>query len=277
LILQAWEGNDYAQTFYRHSRFAAVQEIFVPPCARALKVDAVAAYVDRADAVLFAGGDQAHYVAWKGSALIRAVRRVYARGGIEGGGSAGLAIQGSVVYDAVAADRVLPGGLNLDSRRAARDPFGPAVSFTTGLFAWPPLAATITDSHFARRDRFGRLAAFMARAFHDRLVGSDPVYGDRVYGLGIDEGSALVVDGRGVATLHEATGTAYRSRGAYLLSGGAASRIAPGRPLLYTVDVVHLQHSGETYDLRNHRGGGARYRVTVDGSHANIYSRNPYQ
>ncbi len=56
-------------------------------------VDAMVTYVDGADAVLFAGGDQANYARWKGSALMRAVQAVYARGGFVGGGSAGLAIK----------------------------------------------------------------------------------------------------------------------------------------------------------------------------------------
>lgn len=46
----------------------------------------------------------------------------------------------------------------------------PAISFTTDLFAWPSLRATIPDSHFAARDRFGRLAAFLARIVHDGLA-----------------------------------------------------------------------------------------------------------
>jgi cyanophycinase-like exopeptidase len=272
LIVQASGENDYTAEFYRRSALGSIQEILVPPCAPRSSVNALAPYADRADAVLFVGGDQSHYVAWKGTALIDAIRRVYARGGVVGGGSAGLAIQGQVVYDSVAADRVLPDDQNVGSVDATRNPYEPAISFTTGLFAWPSLVDTITDSHFARRNRFGRLAAFMARSLRDGLV-----RGPRVYGLGIDEGSALVVDRRGVATLVEQTGGTYATRGAYLLSGGAASRIRPGSPLLYTVDVVHLTRIGGGFDLLHHRGGSVtRYTVTVDGSRRGLYDRDPY-
>ena len=271
LVLQASGEDDYTDVFYRASRLASVREILVPPCAPRSAVDAVAPYVNAADAVLFAGGDQSNYVAWKGSALMAAVRRVYARGGVVGGGSAGLAIQGQVVYDAVGADRVLPDDVDLGSQLAARNPYGPAVTLTTGLFAWPPLDATITDTHFARRNRFGRLAAFMARAYHGGLI-----RGPRVYGLGVDEGSTLIVDPNGVATLLERTGVPYRTRGAYILSGGAPRRIGPGEPLLYTVEVTHLTVAGSGYDLVHHRGAGVRYAVTVDGSRPGLYDRDPY-
>src|SRR3984957_9426924 len=270
LVLQASGEDDYTDVFYRASRLASVREILVPPCAPRSAVDAVAPYVNAADAVLFARGDQSNYVAWKNSTLMAAVRRVYARGGVVGGGSAGLAIQGAIVYDAVRADRVLPDDVDLGSRLAARNPYGPAVTLTTGLFAWPPLAGTITDTHFARRNRFGRLAAFMARAYHSGLV-----RGPRVYGVGVDEGSTLVVDPSGIATLLERTGVPYRTRGAYVLSGGAPRRIGAGEPLLYTVEVTHLTVVGSGYDLVHHRGAGAHYTVTVDGTRSGLYDRDP--
>jgi cyanophycinase len=271
LVLQASGENDYVDAFDRTNTFAVIHEVLIPACASRAAVDRVRQYARSAEAVLFAGGDQSHYVAWKGSALMHSVRNVFERGGTVGGGSAGLAIQGAVVYDSVAADRVLPDDDNLDTPRAVRDPYGPAVSLTTNLFAWPPLAATITDSHFAKRDRFGRLAAFMARALNDRLV-----RGDRVYGLGIDQGTVLLVDRRGVATMMRMTGEPYRTRGAYLLIGGAAERIAPGKPLRYRVDVLHISRPGQRLDLVHHTGDGTRYAVRVDGSGRPLYSRDPY-
>jgi cyanophycinase-like exopeptidase len=269
LILQASGDNYYAQPFYAASTLGSVREILVPPCATRAQVDRLAPYADAADAVLFAGGDQSNYVPWKGSALLAAVRRVYARGGFVGGGSAGLAIQGAAAYDSVAADRVLPDDEDLGSPLATRNPYGTAVSLTVDFFAWPPLDATITDSHFAIRNRFGRLTAFMARMVHSGLV-----RGGRVYGLGIDEGSVLLVDRSGVATLRRMSGDKYKTQGAYLLSGGAATRLAP---LLYTVDVLRISRPGERLDLRTHDGTGSRYRVTVDGARAGLYDRNPYR
>jgi cyanophycinase-like exopeptidase len=274
LILKASGERDYTDTFYRESRFAFIQEILIPPCATRAQVNRIAPYVDRADAVLFAGGDQSHYTAWKGSALMAAVRRVYARGGIVGGGSAGLAIQGQVVFDSAAADRILPGDEDVGTADAVKNPYEPAISFTTGLFAWPPMKDTITDTHVARRNRFGRMTAFMARAVNDRLVS-----GNRIYGVAVDEGSALLVDSNGIATLVQNTrdDDGYVSKGAWVAQGGPAARIRAGVPLLYTVSVVHLT-AGMRYDLRAKKPlGGTQYRVTVNGAAAHMYSRDPYR
>jgi cyanophycinase-like exopeptidase len=273
LILKASGERDYTDDFYRNSRFAFVQEILIPPCASRAQVNAIAPYVDRADAVLFAGGDQSHYTAWKGSALISAVRRVYARGGIVGGGSAGLAIQGQVVFDSAAADRILPDDQDVATPDAVKNPYEPAISFTTNLFHWPPMTDTITDTHVARRNRFGRLTAFMARALHDHLV-----TGNQIYGVAVDEGAALLVDANGIATLVQRPRDTdgYISKGAYIVRGGLAQRIRAGTPLRYTVNVTHLT-AGQRYDLlTKHALSGTHYTVTIDGSAAHMYSKNPY-
>ncbi|HZT11174.1 MAG TPA: hypothetical protein VFA29_00090 [Candidatus Baltobacteraceae bacterium] len=265
LILSASGGKDYSDDFYRNSRLASVREITIPPCARRSEVDRAAAYVTDAQIVLFAGGDQANYVRWKGSRLIQAIRTLYRRGGIVGGGSAGLAIQGEYVYDSVAADRVLPDDENVDTKDAVRNPFEPAISFTTGFFDWPALRRSITDTHFARRDRFGRLAAFMARL------------GAR-YGVAVDEDAALLVEPDGRARLVQRAKEAggYVPRGAYILSNGASVRLRPGVPLLYRVDVLHLTREGAAYDFRTHTGTGIKYTVVVDGARTPPYSRTPY-
>jgi cyanophycinase-like exopeptidase len=273
VILKASGARDYSDDFYREGRFASVQEILIPPCAPRSQIDRAVPYAERADVILFAGGDQANYVRWKGSKLIASVKRLYARGGLEGGGSAGLAIQGAVVYDSVAADRVLPDDEEVHSADAVRNPMERAISFTTNFFAWPALGNAITDSHFAVRDRFGRLAAFMARALQERLV-----KGDRIYGVGVDEDAVLLVDRNGIATLYQRAREqdGYFPKGAWILTGRRPQRLAPGVPLQYTVEVTHLRRNGERYSLISKRGDGRTYVVRIDGSAAAVYSRLPY-
>ena len=221
--------------------------------------------------MLFAGGDQANYVRWKNTALIRAVRHVYERGGVVGGGSAGLAIQGAVVFDSVSDDKLSPNGADVATRDALADPLERMISFTTNFFSWPPLRDAITDTHFARRDRFGRLVAFMERALAEHLVA-----GARIYGVAVDEGSVLLVDGQGRATLYsKRESDGYQSLGAWILTARAL-RLRPGRPLHATVDVVHLSGSGARFDLETKTGAGTRYCVTVNGAARPMYSRNPY-
>lgn len=270
LVLRASGGRDYSDEFYAKSRLASVQEILIPPCAVRSEVDRAAPYVDRADAILFSGGDQANYVAWKGSRLIDSVRRAYNRA-IIGGGSAGLAIQGEVVFDSVLDDRL--SDRDVATPDAVKDPYEPTISFTTGFFSWPVMRNSITDTHFARRDRFGRSAAFMARALNDNLI-----KGPIMYGIAVDEGAVLLVEPDGSATLRQRAGGSggYVPKGAYILRGARPAKLTRGKPLHYTVQVTHLSHSGQRYRLTNHRGEGERYSVTVDGSAPSMYSRNPY-
>jgi cyanophycinase-like exopeptidase len=269
VILKASGERYYSDDFYARGNFAWVQEVLIPPCAAPSEVDAIAPYVDDADAVLFAGGDQSHYTAWKNSALMRAVRRLHARGGIVGGGSAGLAIQGAVVYDSAAADRLHPNDDDyaVTTPNATANPLEPEISFTTGLFDWAPLRRTVTDSHFVKRDRLGRSVAFLARIVHER-IGTAPVYG-----LGVDEGSAVLVEPDGTATVR-IKGT---DRGAYLLRMTQAPRLAPGVPLRAAVDVAHVARDGERFDLAHHRASGPWHRLTVDGRRTPPYDTDPYR
>ncbi len=265
VVLRASDRDIYDRPLYRDGNFASVQTILIPPCAPRDAVDAVAPFVDGADAVYFAGGDQAHYVAWKGSALVAAIRRLYARGGVVGGGSAGLAIQGAVVYDSVAGDRL---NVNTHTSDAVANPLERRISFTSGLFGWPALADTITDTHFVARDRFGRTVAFLARILWDRLLPN----ASAVYALGVDQASSVVVDPDGTATLFNAPG----GRGAYLVRAADAPRLTAGKPLRYTVTVSHIRRDGERFDLLHKRTADPWYAVTVDGAASPIYSRGPY-
>jgi cyanophycinase-like exopeptidase len=273
VVLKASGERDYSDDFYRDGRFAWVQEILIPPCASRAAVDAMAPYVDDADVVLFAGGDQSHYTAWKGSALIRAVRRLHARGGVVGGGSAGLAIQGAVIYDSAAADRLHPNDDDyaVTTSNAASNPLEPEISFTTSFFDWPPLRNTITDTHFAVRDRFGRLIVFLARIAHDKLAPSP------VYGLGVDEGSTVLVEPDGTATVDNKKTKHGLSRGAYLIRLTNAPHLTPNTPLRATIEVAHIARDGERFDLTHHRTTEPWRTITLDGSRTPPYSTDPYR
>lgn len=266
VILRASDGRETTDQFYTGGRFAYVEEILLAPCASRADVDSIAAHVERADAVFFSGGDQSHYAAWKGSKLLAAVRRLYARGGLVGGGSAGLAIQGALGYDSVAADRLHPGDDDyaVTTSNAVPDPLEPEISFTA-LFDWPPLRDTITDTHFHERNRFGRTVAFLARILHDGL-GKAPYYS-----LAVDRGSVVLVEPDGTALLRTTPG----STGAYLIRLDAPVALTPGTPLRATVRVAHIARDGERFDLARKRPGVAWHTIAVDGTHAPFYA-DPY-
>jgi cyanophycinase-like exopeptidase len=104
VVLTASEGDVYTDYLMKVAPFNSVRSISIGPGATPSDLARAAAYVDRAQGLFFTGGDQAHYVKWKGSPLIASVQRLYDRGGVVGGTSAGLAILGEYVYDSVAAD-----------------------------------------------------------------------------------------------------------------------------------------------------------------------------
>ncbi|HEV3090604.1 MAG TPA: hypothetical protein VGX91_04070 [Candidatus Cybelea sp.] len=265
VVLRASYTNIDDKHFYRAGNFASVQTILIPPCASRSQVSGVAPIVYRADAVYFAGGDQANYVRWKNSALIAAVKHVYERGGVVGGGSAGLAIQGAVVYDSVSADGI---DVETTTADATKNPLERRISFTTNMFAWPALRDTITDTHVAARDRLGRTVAFLARILHDDVLPNVK----EVYGLGVDEGSAVVVDPDGMATLLNGP----KGRGAWLIRASTPPQLTRGAPLNYTVDAAHLSRNGEHFDLLHKRVPVPWLSLTVDGSRDPVYSRDPY-
>jgi cyanophycinase-like exopeptidase len=274
VVLRAYTDEDaYGPYIQPLGPFISVRTIGIPACSTRAQVDALASKIDGADAVFFAGGDQANYVPWKGSAFIAAVQRLWHRGGVIGGTSAGLAVQGAFVYDSVAADRLHPNddAYEVSTKNALPNPFEPEISFTTGFLAWPPLANVITDSHFARRDRFGRSVAFLALLERQKHLPTGTIYG-----LAIDERSSLVVDKNGVGTLLQYPGSGYRTRGAYLLHLIDVRQLTPGKPLVATVQVLHLGQSGDRANLFAKRGDGSTYRVVVDGARAHPYSQDPY-
>lgn len=168
----------------------------------------------RADGIFIAGGDQANYVRfWKGTPVARALDAHVRKGRPIGGTSAGLAILGGTAYGA------MDGG-SIDSQEALADPAGPAVTLVTGFLHMPRLAHVVTDTHFARRDRLGRLFAFVAKARQ-----KDP----KAVGLGVDEGAALCVEADGTARLLSPPG----GHG-WLVQPTTRPTLQPGQPLDWT-------------------------------------------
>jgi hypothetical protein len=81
-----------------------------------------------------------------------------------GGTSAGSAILGQFSYGAL---NDPPDDSNLTSADALRNPFATRVTLVRDFLRLPLLRDTITDSHFAKRDRLGRSLVFPARLMQD--------------------------------------------------------------------------------------------------------------
>lgn len=256
VVLRATGGDGYTSYLLGLAPFRSVQTLKLNPPATRADLALAADLVSRAEFVFFAGGDQAHYAAWAGTPLLAAVQQVYARGGVVGGTSAGLAILGEFSFDAIAA-----GPTSVTSSIALADPRSPLLSFSQNLFRFGPLRGVVTDSHFRVRDRLGRLVVFAARQHADGLVTRAP---REVLGLGVDEATALVVDASGHASLRlQRAGEG----GAWALRVAPARTLSAGQPLqAEQVQVTRLTDPAlHTFDLATWCGAGPRYALSFDG------------
>jgi cyanophycinase-like exopeptidase len=268
VVLRATGNNDYDRYIYRLAPYHSVRTLKLPACSSGATLRHAAAILDRSSAVFFAGGDQADYVIWKGTPIQGAVQRLYDRGGVVGGTSAGEAILSEYVFNAVHDTR-----RDATSGNAVRNPYEKLISFTYGFLRFPPLAGVVADMHFVTRGRFGRTAVFMARQIADGKVRREPPV---VFGVGVDEASGILIDKHGIGRL------ALQGRGgsAFLISGGAARVLSRDRPFISsTLTVTKLSAEGDTFDFTTWCGREPTYDVTVNGRRIGerIYSpRDPY-
>lgn len=269
VVLRSTGNNDYDPYIYRLAPYHSVRTLLLPRCSSPKILAEAAAIVAVSTAVFFAGGDQADYVIWKDTPVQAAVQGVYDRGGVVGGTSAGEAILGKFVFDAVA-----EGNRDTTTDNAVHDPYEKLISFTYDFLKFPALADVVTDQHFVTRNRFGRTAVFMARQIADgRVHGRIPV----VLGVAVDEASGIVIDKRGIGTLLlQGSGGS-----AFLIRGGAARQIVPNLPFVSaSLRVTKLAKQGDTFDFTTWCGREPTYDVAVDGTQPDrlMYApKNPYE
>lgn len=226
LVLRASGAEDVGEKIYRDIGNVASVRTLVFDDRKAASDPRVLALLEAADGIFLAGGDQAKYVRfWKDTPVEQALNKHVARGRPIGGTSAGLAILGSAAYGA------MDGG-SVNSLTAMKDPMGPAVTMVTDFMDMPYLQHVVTDSHFAARDRLGRLIAFVANVRASR----DP----QAIGLGVDEEGALVVEADGMGRFHN------RGRGyAWLVQPQGQPGAVLGQPLNFeNVRVTTLGTEG---------------------------------
>jgi cyanophycinase-like exopeptidase len=174
----------------------------------AAAADEVACRVDRAEAVWLAGGDQHDYLAGWQSVVHDALAGTAGRAAAIGGTSAGAMALGSYAFGAAEG--------SVTSAEALEDPTSTLVDVVTSPFPQPELADFLVDTHFTARDREGRLLAFLA---HARGLSGGGV----VWGVGLDERTALIIENGGFGVRAEAGGSVwlYRFEGEPDLSAGS--------------------------------------------------------
>lgn len=179
--------------------------------------------VRQAEAIFFAGGDQANYVNfYRNTPLFDAFNERIRAGVVLGGTSAGCAILGQLYFSAKEG--------SVTSEEALANPFDKRVSLGNRDFLTQPLLANVlTDQHYTARNRQGRHLVFLARARADWNVGAR--------GIGVDEKTAVCV-------LPDGTALVFGQGNAYFLMPAPAKpeRLQPGQPLTWhgTGQAVHV-------------------------------------
>lgn len=201
--------------------------------------------VRNAEGIYFEGGDQARYLRFiRDTPLQAALQAAHESGAVLGGSSAGLAILGQYVFGALRDTVHSPDALN--------DPLGERVVVEPALLDLRPLRGVLTDTHFANRDRMGRLLAFLGAVEANW-------HPDAPRAIAVDEDTAVAVEPAGRCRLF-GPGRAY-----FVALPRRPETFAKGVPLsVRDVLVERLDRSG-SFHLRTWRGTGtARYRLEAE-------------
>lgn len=129
--------------------------------------------IGKATGVFFTGGDQARITSiLKDTPLDEAIHKRYAEGIVVGGTSAGAAVMPDVM---------IVEGESETNPRVEIVEMGPGMGFLPGV---------VVDQHFSQRGRLGRLISALAQQ-------------PAVLGFGIDENTAIVVNGNEIEVIGE--------------------------------------------------------------------------
>lgn len=233
VILRASYGGEHGDEMYRQIGGIASARTIVFRSRKGAFDPQVATWLAGADAIFVSGGDQSNYLRyWRDTPVQAALNRHLAAGKPLGGTSAGLAILGRYVYGAL-------DGNSLASDEILRHADTPQATIAEDFLRAEPLysAGVITDTHFAKRHRQGRLIGMMAR-----IAQAHP--GAPVLGLAVDEDAVMGIDAAGTGRVWSDVGDR-----AWLFRPGTAA-IRPGQPLdargwkITGMDPSSLLHTG---------------------------------
>lgn len=169
-----------------------------------------------AGGIFFTGGDQLRIVSQMGDTPLETlVRELYARGGVVAGTSAGASAQ---------SETMLVRGSGAESHRIGDLHMAP------GLGLIPDV---IIDQHFAERGRIGRLLGAVA-------------HNPRLLGIGIDEDSAIVVEGTGFSVIGSGAVTVVDAE---QVTHSNIAEAEPDRVLSMHHVILHALSAGDRFDL----------------------------
>jgi cyanophycinase len=202
--------------------------------------------IGQAESIFIAGGDQSNYVRfWQDTPVQDALNGHIAAGKPIGGSSAGLAVLGEFSFVAML-DTVY-------SPEALADPYGNKVTLSRDFLRISLLAGVITDTHFAKRDRMGRLVVFLARILWDG-------WAKQVRSIAVEENAAVLLEPDGQAKI-------VGSGPAYFIEAKRLPEVCrKSTPLQMTGISVHRAPRGTTFNLKAWSGeGGDDYVLSANG------------
>jgi len=212
------------------------------------------AHIHGAQAIYIAGGDQSNYVRfWQDTPVQDALNQHIAAGKPLGGSSAGLAVLGEFSFSSMID--------TIHSPEALADPYGNKVTLSRDFLRIPLLAGVITDTHFVKRDRLGRLVVFLARILQDGWAA-------RVRAIAVEESAAVLLEPDGQAKVIGA-GPAY-----FLETHEKPGVCRSKTPLTVRGIRVHRVASGGSFNVKDWKGpAGDDYQLaTTNGQLTSIGS-----
>jgi len=254
LVLRASGDDAYNPYIQKLCHLNSVATI-VLPSKEAAADPFVARTIENASALFLSGGDQSNYVKfWQGTPVQAALNAAIKRGVPIGGTSAGLAVLGEWAYTAQG-DK--PDDPNLDGKTALADPYGPRITLSHNFLEIPILKGIITDTHFAKRDRMGRMLVFLAR-LNEPDGKPLPAHTLVIRGIGVEQGAAVLLEPDGKATV-------VGKGSAYFVDAEHASGLTleRNRPLTYGDFGVLKIAPGKTFNLTTWSGDATQYKLSV--------------
>ena len=249
LVLRAHGDDEYNGYMRGLCPLNSVSTIVIPSRAAATE-PFVADKIREASGIFIAGGDQSNYINfWMGTPVQAELNAAIARGVPIGGTSAGLAVLGEYAYSAQG-DK--PDDPNLDGKTALADPFGPRITLVHGFLDIPVLKGILTDTHFAKRNRMGRLLVFLAR------LNAESSGAGKVRGIGVEQRAAVLLepDGHGSVIGH---GSAY-----FVERTNEPSVLESGKLLTGTTFIVQKVAPGHSFNLKEWSGDATTYTLRIE-------------
>ncbi|MGB2589024.1 MAG: cyanophycinase [Candidatus Acidiferrum sp.] len=201
-------------------------------------------HISQAEAIYIAGGDQSNYLRfWQDTPVEDALNRHIAAGKPIGGSSAGLAVLGEFSFASMID--------TIHSPEALADPYANKVTISRDFLRIPLLTDIITDTHFVKRDRMGRLLVFLARVLQDG-------WAKEVRAIAVEQDAAVLLEPDGQAKI-------IGSGPAYFLEAKNPPEVCRRKtPLSITGISVHRVLSGGAFNMKNWKGsGGDDYQISA--------------